>query len=119
MAPETEIDRALASLASKTDARALTDRIVAEAALEGMFRAARARGVAPSDLLWRRIDRDARRVHRRRSVAVWSGLLVAGLAGIAFGLADPAGWMTGILGQGYSVEDLGAGYGLALAGAGG
>ncbi|MFD0860324.1 hypothetical protein [Roseovarius aquimarinus] len=92
---------ALAALSQAAPARpsaALMRRIAADAAVLAELRAARAGAPAPSDMLMARIARDAAAHRPRRAPrpAIWGGLVAAGLAGLAFGLADPAGLGTAV-----------------------
>jgi|GEM_PF-5427224 len=100
---DTDLDAALRGLRHTRPSGDLMDRIAGDATLEQAFRAARRDAPVPSDMLMARIARDARR-HRPSAWwdrAAWSGLAVAGIAGLMIGLSGGADGLVG------SEEELG------------
>jgi hypothetical protein len=85
---DDEIAAALGALSPTLDADGMMPRLEADAALEQAFAAARRAAPQPSDLLMARISRDAmaHRPARWFDVAVWGGLVAAGVTGLMLGM---------------------------------
>ncbi len=101
MKPDPLLDTALRDLKSPEPSPALMARILQDAGAMQALEAARRTPPAPSELLMARIARDAAREQSaKRPVeqgdrwlgpSAWAGLIAAGIAGLAIGLADPGG----------------------------
>jgi len=101
MTPGRRLNAALRDLKTPEISPTLMARILRDADATQALEAARRTPSAPSELLMARIARDAARAQaamqtteqagRWLGPSAWAGLIAAGIAGLAIGLADPGG----------------------------